>query len=48
MKLDFESETQENNYLYDQHFSNEDGNLIETEIKKLFSNGIIEKCEQDR
>ena len=46
MKLDFENEPIENGNLYE-HFSKEDKNFIEIEIKKLFSKGIIGKCEHE-
>ena len=46
MKLDFESELPENKNSYDQHFSTDHENSIETEIKKLFSKEITETFEQ--
>lgn len=46
MKLDFENEPIENGNLYE-HFSKEDKHFIEIEIKKLFSKGIIGKCEHE-
>lgn len=46
MKLDFENEPIENGNLYE-HFSKDDKNFIEIEIKKLFSKGIIGKCEHE-
>ena len=46
MKLDFESELPENKNSYDQHFSKDHENSIETKIKKLFSKEITEIFEQ--
>ena len=47
MKLNFENEPPEKYNSYEPHFSKEDEHSIDTEINKLLSKGIIEKCEHE-